>query len=558
MKKLTSILTLLVLSMSAFAEEEGYLKANSKIQSVTVFVQGAQITRKGSVSIPKGMSTIIFDGVASQVDPNSLQASGLGNFTITDVQYRYYHPEPMTFTHNELPDRIVKGIALLTDSIAMVSLREAEYLHQMNSLQKEQTLIENHPLMNGGAKKDSLDLLIASANFLKARLVDIGKRRLLVQRQLHEIGALKTKLNIDLQALRNYQSNETPPKQEEGRYQILISVVSSSAVYGSIEVVYYSQAAAWYPHYDLHASGIKDDLKIVYKAQVQQSTGVDWNDVRLKISNANPRRRKTKPLLPVWYVQYYERVQVQAKSALRSVPTTMVESVEMDDAQVMMEEKDVAAGIASEYTTKMHNFSSVEFSIDLPYQIKSNGKLHYVVLKSDKVKTSFEHHLIPKMDRNAYLVAKLTEWRDLDLLLGNANVYFGNTFVGQTVIDPTILSDTLAISLGHDERVSVERKVLKSETRDKLLTNKKIYSSRIQLSIKNANKEEIFLHIEDHTPISYDESISVAVSEMGNGKLSPATGSVIWEKKLAGGARDQIEFGFEIEYLGEKILTGVN
>ena len=59
---LLSLTSTLFLQTQASEDVEKTLK--SKITNVTVFMQGAQVTRTGSTSIPKGTSTIIFEGVS--------------------------------------------------------------------------------------------------------------------------------------------------------------------------------------------------------------------------------------------------------------------------------------------------------------------------------------------------------------------------------------------------------------------------------------------------------------------------------------------------------------
>ena len=44
-------------------------------------------------------------------------------------------------------------------------------------------------------------------------------------------------------------------------------------------------------------------------------------------------------------------------------------------------------------------------------------------------------------------------WEKLSLIDGMANVYFGNTYVGESKIDTRLISDTLELSLGRDNQI---------------------------------------------------------------------------------------------------------
>jgi len=533
---------------------EGEISTNSTIKKVTVFIQGAQIERKASVQIPKGMSVIVFDNLASQIDQNSLQASGLGKFTITDIQYRYFYPAPEP--SKPIPNSVQEKISLLEDSLQMVKLKMELQNSHMQTLVKEEQFIERHPLITGKGKPDSLMLMIATTDFLRERLQEIANKKYDLKRRQAKTAKLYSAVNTELTLQRNYRNTLNQTRPNVPRHQVLVNVVAEAPTYGVVEVNYYTRAARWTPMYDLHATSIQEDLRLVYKAIVFQHTGINWDNVKLKISNANPFRNKVKPQLPAWYVRFYREVVLEKKALSRTVKTLSLNSIPAQK-DVESVEEDVEADMSYTYTEKIHNFSSVEFDIDLPYQIKSDGRAHYVLLKEDKLKTRYEHHLVPKLDRSAFVIAQLSGWRDLDLLMGSANVFFGKTFVGSTVVNPTIMSDTLSISLGRDERVSSTTKILKSSTKDKLLGNKKIYEATRQLKINNNHSTSINLVVEDQIPMAGEKDISVAMTDMGGAKLTEANGLLKWEFELNAKGKKQLQFGYTIEYPEDKQIVGL-
>ena len=557
MKKL--ILSIAVFS-AAFLEvraSEGEVQTSSTIEKVTVFIQGAQIERKASVRIPKGMSTIVFDNLASQIDRNSLQATGLGKFTITDIQYRHFYPAPNP--RKPIPNSVNEKILHLEDSLKMVALKLELQNSHMATLVKEEQFIERHPLITGRANADSLELMIATTKFYRARLHEIASKKYNLKRAQARTNKLYGAINAELTVQRNYRNTLNQTKPNAPRHQVLVNVVAQAPIYGVVEVNYFSRAARWSPMYDLHATNIKDKLRLVYKAIVFQQTGVDWKDVKLKISNANPYQNKIKPKLPMWYVRYYRRVVQAKKMRTRAYTESTLNSVAVEKDMDVMDDAlpEEEAEMSFDYTQKVHNFSSVEFEIDLPYQIKSDGKAHYVMLKEERLETRFEHHLVPKLERASFVVAQLSGWRNLDLLVGNANIFFGNTFVGSTVVDPTIVSDTLSISMGRDERVYSTTKVLKSSTKDKLLGNKKIYEATREIKIMNNHPTPINVVVEDQIPMAGEKEISVAMTEMDGSKLIERSGLLTWKFDLRARDRKDLKFGYTIEYPEDKKLVGL-
>lgn len=555
-KALGITFSFILLAASAFAETNEKT-VSSQITDVTVFIQGAQIKRKASVQIPKGMSVIVFDDLANSIDPNSLQASGIGKFTISDIQYRYVHPEPVKPV--EIPNSVKSKIERIEDSLRNIRLRQNLIQSRLNYLQREEQFIQQHPLINGKGDPDSLDLLVSASHFIKQKLDEIARRRFHLTKEQSDVGILVNALNVELRELRNYQSNQPQPIPGRPKHQILVHVVAETAVYGVVETSFFTRNAGWSPIYDVMASSVSEDLSLVYKARIVQNTGIDWSGVKLKISNANPNRNKIKPKLPTWYVRFFRQVRVEM-SAYKKRPSiqTMDKIAAAESKEVeFVEDEEEIADYSDGYTQKMQNFSSVEFEIDLPYKIHSDGKSHFVVLKREKVKTKYVHHIVPKMEQSAFVIANLTDWRDMDLLVGQANVFFGNTFVGTTVIDPTILSDTMEVSLGRDERVRSERKKLKSSIKDKLLGNKKVYKAQYELVIRNTHSSDITLVVEDQIPVAAEQNIDVVVNEMDGAKLNERTGILTWETEVKGRAKWRRVFDFEIEYPEGERLQGI-
>ena len=113
-----SIFTLaLLFSFNSYGLKETIVK--SKINKVTVYQQGAQIQRKASYSISKGINEIILEGISPNIDPNSIQVNATGNIILLDSKYSIEYPKPeINNNYNKsIPIKILREINLLNDSI---------------------------------------------------------------------------------------------------------------------------------------------------------------------------------------------------------------------------------------------------------------------------------------------------------------------------------------------------------------------------------------------------------------------------------------------------------
>ena len=552
MKKIILVLAVSVLGLPILKANEREIIVKDKLKNVTVFMQNAQLFQEAYASITKGTSHFIFNDVSPYINKASIQVSGVGKFTILNTQYRYFMESP-THEKNTTSPKLLDRVKALRDSLKNSQLRMNKNSELMQAIDQEKNLIMGNPLVKGTSNSDSLELLKGTASFLREELRELAHLRYVLSLQskkmAHHHKSLKEELNKCQALIQNQNIRPTPTYH----HQVIVTVSSSASTNGTIKLNYLSGNAGWNPHYDLIAKDHQSDITLIYKAQVYQNTGKDWNQVKVKVSNANPNQGNTKPKLPIWFVNFQRFVhQNRAKKALylesNAVTSASVQEDALEDME--MEEK---ATMLHEYTNKVQNFSSVEFDIALPMNVSSGGKIHYMDLKREKVSTEFQLYLVPKLEKDAFVVARLTGWESLNLLMGQANIYYGNTFIGRTVVNPSVLEDTLEVSMGRDRSVYVERKKIDSQTKKKLIENSKVYSANYVITIKNKSRGEVHLTIEDHIPVSKNEKIEIT-STNGGGKLNKETGVLSWNLNLKGLEKKQLDYGFSVKYPKDEIL----
>lgn len=197
---------------------------------------------------------------------------------------------------------------------------------------------------------------------------------------------------------------------------------------------------------------------------------------------------------------------------------------------------------------EISNQTSFSYKIDRPYSVPSDGKEYSLSIKSEKPATEYMYSTVPKISQNAFLIGKLTNWDELNLIEGDANIYFENGFVGATYLDPESLLDSLEISLGKDERIVVDRRKLKDFEERRFFGSKTRESLSYEISIRNTKSETIQIVVQDQIPISTDESIKVSEKELSGGKLDKQTGIVTWRLTLSPNETKKLKMNFQVEY----------
>ncbi len=198
---------------------------------------------------------------------------------------------------------------------------------------------------------------------------------------------------------------------------------------------------------------------------------------------------------------------------------------------------------------------SAEFEIKIPYTIPSDAKPYLVDVTTYNLPATYQHFCAPKIDRDAFLLARITGWEDLNLVEGPANVYFGGTYVGRSYINTQSTDDTLNLSLGRDRKILVTRVKQKDLTSTKYIGSTKKETYAFEISMKNNSKSAINLEMIDQIPISMQGDISVEPIELSKAELDPITGKLKWKFTLQPDELKKIELEFSVKYPKNKNIA---
>lgn len=561
MKKLLLPIALFAFANPSFsANYEKEIK--SKVRDVTVYLNGAQVSRRGNVSLKKGINTISFNDVSPYVNQKTIQVKGLGDYIILDTKKNIKYPEPAKAV--QVPTKITRQIKRKRDSLLDIDFANTNITQKLRDLTTE----KNFLLKNNVFNKDTLPTLINSLAYLRKQLFEINDLEQKLKRKQNDLNTLRRAVNNRLAILNNYSRNNTPKNNAQPIHQIVVTVQSKKETKGSMTITYFVSNASWSPSYDIRVKDINSPVDLTMKATVYQNTKEDWDNVKLKLSTNNPYKNKVKPELSVWYINYYNPNMGYYKDAnklrkksqvaqLNSVKVTedRVVSYDMNESlSYSGNARPVPTAVSStNYTVRTQTMANVEYKIDLRYTIKADNKAHMVAVEQQSIKAKYSHYLVPKYDKEAYLVAQLLDWEDLDLLPSKANLFYEGSYIGETRINPTA-NDTLYISLGNDRNVKIKRTKDKEKYKDKVFSNRKSTTISYDLFIKNMSSRTYNIIVEDHIPVSRDKSIVVSLESKSRAKFNEKTGMMKWEFKLKAKGNKKLNYTYKVEYDNDKTL----
>src|SRR5690606_6033198 len=336
----------------------------------------------------------------------------------------------------------------LEDSLEYYVARLTKVQNDKAILEKEEKLMEANQKIGGTQQNLTVGELKAMADFFRARMSDIGVAKIETDKKIKEINEKVTKLKRQIEEVRGLLSRNTS--------EIVISVSAKAATQANLDVSYVVYEAGWYPVYDLRATDTKSPVTLQYRASVFQQTGETWENVKLTLSTANPAQGGQKPELYTWYLDFPRPVPMRVSEG-------QLYGARAADKAVM-NDNDAPLESVANYVSTIQTSLNTEFNISLPYTVASTPKPTVVDIASHQVPATYQYATTPKLDRDAFLLARVTGWEAFSLLPGEANVFFEGTFVGKTYVDPNNVEDTLNVSLGRDKRIVVEREKVKDFT----------------------------------------------------------------------------------------------
>jgi uncharacterized protein (TIGR02231 family) len=531
-----------LLSISVFSQENEK-KVKSEIKQVTVFLSGAAINNVGSATIEAGQSDLVFEGLSPNIDANSIEVKGEGAFTILSVTSRinYLNNQPKS-----------KEISQLEDSLEMIQMRISIQQSQRSVYESEESMLlanKNIGGQNTGVNAAELEKI---ANILRTRLMELNTKEM-------ECSLKEKKLGEQIAKVQG-QLNELNAKRNISTGEIVVSVTAESAINAKLSLTYNVYNAGWTPIYDLRATDSNSPVKLEYRANIWQNTGVDWKNVKLTVSTGNPSQGGTKPTINPWWLGFYNpsyNYEKQKFSKLSNAPAAYSAMTTTSDIEESGGGAFKEADNASDHTQVSESQTNVSYEISIPYNISSDNKPHSVSIQSLTIPATYRYYCAPKLDPDAFLLAKVTGWDKYNLLNGNMNVFFEGTFVGRSFLNVRTTNDTLDISLGRDKNVVVQRTMLKEFSEKKIIGLNKKESRSYEISVRNKKKQDIEIDIEDQMPLSTNNEIEIETLETSGAKYNKEKGLLQWNMKVATGEEKKFRFGFSVKYPKDKVISNL-
>ncbi len=527
------LITTLLVALCNLCYASNEVRTTDKITAATIFLSGAQVFSTVQAQTDAGINDIVVTGIPSNVNEQSIQVTGYGNFTVLSVSTR------KNFLGNEQVRPETKG---LKDSIEVVSTRLEEDQNRKFALEQEESLLLTNKSIGGANNGVIIADLEEAADFMRNRLADIRNKAMVVNKRIRQNQEKLSRLQNQL--------NQANLLVGLTQTEIVVTITAGARGLIGMELNYVVNDAGWEPFYDIKSKGNNSPIDLYYKAKVYQNTGVKWENIKLTLSSGDPNSNGIKPEIEPWRLNFAEPIQIQSRYLQKSAAPQMESIQSMDNLSV-------AAGTTANLTTVARSEFAENFEINLPYSVETGGRPAYVDLQVYTIKAVYKQATVPKIEESAYIVAHIYDWEKLSLIPAQANVFFEGSFVGETYLNTLSGTDTLAISLGRDKGLIVKREKIKDLRAEKMIGGSKKITYTYKITVRNTKTNAVDIEVEDQLPISEQASIEVKALDLQSAQYDATTGKLKWKLNIPSGSAKTIQFSYEVKHPKDKIVPGL-
>jgi uncharacterized protein (TIGR02231 family) len=552
-----ALLCLLVMAGAAAAAE---VKGVSRIDAVTVYPSGAEVTRTARVKLEKGEHTLLFTDLPAEAVAASIRVEGkaTAGLEIGSVDTRSVSvprgDDAVAATERR---RIEDAIEKLKD--------ERSALHAaIQAAETQKRLIEN---------LTKLPATPVPANAAPAAQPDWGQLFELIGKRTAE--AQKTVLDTEIKV----REVERRIKDLEGRLaslapgqvartEVKVALAAQDALEADMVIRYQVRNASWTPFYDARlAIGSKAQapkLQLVRRAAIKQRTGEVWDDVALALSTARPTAGTAAPLLTPMTIDFesdniaYAPPSPSAAPAARGAATRRDRAVAAADQQEPAPESFTQLAQQRIAAVEVQAFQAV-YGIAGRTTVPDTGETKRVQIDEMALDPALMVRAVPKRDEKAYLYAKIVTAKGSPLLPGQVALFRDSVFVGNGWLPLLAPEEQHELGFGVDDSIRV-RYALAEEKRSEtgIISTSKTDSRSYRVSVKNLHERAMQLTVIDQVPVSQNADITVELT----GKSAPSRrdvdnkrGILAWDMQLEPTQERIIEFGYRAVWPAAKKVT---
>lgn len=539
----------------------GEVTAETYPSQVTVFPDGARVTRQGSLELKGGAQQVVFQDLPASVVESSLRLTVEGPLgtKLYGVSLRQDHgPEVIEKRTRVLKERLQALEDQKTDLNDRVEARKTE-IELLKELGKEgsKTAANQAPTRS----QTLVDFTLSAGA--------VGKRLILLQGLSRKDERMVRVLDLKITALNEELTQSGTPDRDKRTAEADLDLPKAGNA--RFTLTYQVANASWTPLYDLRLAteGAKPSLALDFNASIRQKTGEDWKGVTLTLSTAHPTEGTQVPDPTDWWLDFIDHpVQVLMNRAAKlkvmaATPAANGQFFGTADANEDGEKNEEQAPAEVVTAQTVQSAYTMTFVMPVPRDIPSDGSDHRVGVAQSSHPVDLTLVVVPRLSQAAYLEAKVTYGGEQVLLPGAAQLFRDGDFVGSTYLQAKATGESFELGFGQDEQVQVERKLLKNQQGEAggfFDMGKGERQYQWVTTLANYHSGVRTLVVREQLPRSREKDITVTGMNMNPKPLvedADKPGLVQWKLTLKPKEKTKLTFAYQVKFPSGTEVTGL-
>jgi uncharacterized protein (TIGR02231 family) len=514
------------------------LTADSKITSVTVYGNGAMVTRQAEVTLPPGVSEVIIPDLSTEsgfFEAESVFAALRINAPDGVAIVAISAAQDLPASLERLPGAAVQAAQAEVDRLD-AAMRDSAAAAEAIRL-KAKAAQEQIAALRGIAQTPHGDQSIDDLRTLSQMVGDETLRALQTALQAEqEAAAAELARSDDLKALERARASlaALTPDQEE-RYDLLLTLNSAGGP-AVLEITDFTSMVAWKPQFDFRLmTGDTPKLLVDRRALVMQQSGEDWNGIELILSANDLTESVSAGTL-------YERSQAIVE---KRVPQ------EYADGEGGMVEPVMEPLVIEEKTESNFSFDSKGlaklYRFPVPVNIRgtsSGGTLLSLNQMEFTPEVYAQTAPIWRDLNDAYVTADFTNTSEEPIVAAMARLFLDGSLVGIDSLDYIPAGGDATVGFGPVRGLEVTRNVTnKSQGETGLLSVSNQSSELVQIDLNNLSGRDWPVRLQDRVPFSEQDDLKIsytATPPATTENLNQQRGVLEWRFDLPAGQTKQV------------------
>jgi uncharacterized protein (TIGR02231 family) len=529
------------------AAQAADIEASSTIDTVTVYPDGATVTRVMKVNVPAGEHVVLARDFPMGLDAASLRVEGESGarIQIGSIDARPPAPQPVAST----PEREKKLQALNDEAIAIDDRISAANIRKTFA----RRFATDAPL--GLGEESNARPLAEWREAFKAIEEEMNR----ADETIRGLQAQRREINAEIAILRNDQRTDPPKKLE-----VRIDLAAQAAAAATLRVSYTVRDARWVPLYDARLeTGSKEKkaaLELVRRAEIVQRTGEDWANVALAVSTVRTAIGGSAPNLNSVIVRYQQPPQMSASMPPRPAARTLDSAIPAAGAPPPPQSAAVPAPLEERMAVAETGGFQAVFRIPGRVSLGAGEGARSMRISAATVAPDLLVRAAPVVNATAYLEATFKQAEEAPLLPGRVSLYRDGTYVGRGQMALAQKDETVNLGFGADEQVKVTRStVRKSDSTTGLISTAKTDEREFKITIRNGHAAAVKMTVEEQLPVTENTEIQVEMlassTQPTQKDVRDQRGVMAWIMDIPAGETRDIKFGWRVRWPTDKTVV---